>query len=250
MDISKAFTFQFEDKRWVNKLGVAAIIAAVPVLNFAFSGYIVDVLRNVAHRSPDPLPEWDDLGKKLSEGFILFAAILVYTLPGLLVFCLPLALIAVSGAFSGNENLQNLGNSIGTAGGVLFACLLCLFLLYVLLLSIIHPAITILFSRDGTFASCFKLRQIFDLIRRDAGRFFTAWIGYVAATLIVGLVVALIGGLTGWIPCIGWAIGLILSLGSVVYIATVYAHLFGQFAVSGADKTEEIRPLDAPLSDT
>ena len=61
---------------------------------------------------------------------------------------------------------------------------------------------------------------------------------------------AFIGGLTGWIPCIGWAIGLVLSLGSVVYIATLYAHLFGQFAEPGADKTEEIRPLDAPQTDT
>jgi hypothetical protein len=234
MDLGKAFTFQFEDERWVNKLGLAALIGMVPVLNFAFSGYIVDVLRNVARRSGEPLPEWDDLGKKLSEGFILFAAAFVYTLPGLVVLCLPLTLIAMSGVLSGNQNLQDLGNSVGTAGGVLFYCLLCVFLIYVLLLSIIHPAITVMFAREGTFASCFKLRKIMDMIRRDASTFFTAWIGYIAATLGVGLVVGLVGGLTGWIPCIGWAVGLVLSLGSIVYIATVYAHLFGQFALPGS----------------
>jgi hypothetical protein len=233
MDLGKAFNFQFEDKRWFNKLGLAAIIAAVPVLNFAFSGYIVEVLRNVAHGSTEPLPEWDDLGRKLSEGFVLFAAAVVYSLPGLIVVCLPLAPIAVSGVLSGNRNLQDLGRTIGTTGAVLFYCLLCVFLIYALLLSIIHPAITVAFSRKGTFASCFELRSILDLIRRDPARFFTAWIGYIVATLVVGLVVGLIGGLTGWIPCLGWAAALVLSLGSVVYLATVYAHLFGQFARAG-----------------
>ncbi|MGE5251383.1 MAG: DUF4013 domain-containing protein [Bacteroidota bacterium] len=234
MDLGKAFTYQFEDRRWLNKLGLAALIAAVPVLNFAFSGYIVEVLRNVARKSPEPLPEWDDLGAKLSEGFILFAAAFIYTLPGLIVLCLPLSLIAASGLFSGNENLRSLANSIGTAGSVLFFCLLCLFLLYVLLLSIIHPAITVMFAREGKFASCFKIGAILEMIRRDPANFFTAWIGYVAATLGVGLVVAFVGGLTGWIPCIGWAVGVVLSLGSVVYIATVYGHLFGQFAQPGS----------------
>ncbi len=230
MDLGKAFGFQFEDKRWLNKLGVAAAITLVPILNLAFSGYVVDVLRNVARGSTEPLPEWDDLGRKFVEGVILFAATFVYALPGLVVICLPISLIAMSGALSSNQNLQNLGNSIGTAGGVLFYCLLCVFLLYLLLLSIIHPAITVLFSRQGTFASCFKLREALQMIRRDASKFFTAWIGYVAATLVVALVVGLIGAITGWIPCIGWAVGLALSLGSLVYVATVYAHLFGQFA--------------------
>ncbi len=230
MDIRKAFGFQLEDKRWLNKLGLAAAVAAVPILNLAFSGYVIDVLRNVARGSSEPLPEWDDLGKRFVEGAILLAATFVYALPGLLVICLPTSLIVLSGALSGSQNLQSLESTIRSAGGALFYCLLCVLLLYVLLLSIVHPAITILFSRQCTFASCFKIREALQMVRRDVSGFFTAWLGYVVATIVVALVVGLIGALTGWIPCIGWAVGLVLSLGSLVYLGTVYAHLFGQFA--------------------
>ncbi len=229
MDLGKAFSFQFEDKRWLNKLGLAVLITLVPVLNFAFSGYVLDLLRNVSRKVDEPLPEWDDLGRKFIQGWILVLASLIYALPILIVICLPLSLVTVGRVLSGNANLQNSANSIGTAGGVLFSCLLCLFLLYLLLLSIIHPAITILFSREGTFASCFRLREALKLIQGNPSQFFTAWIGYVAATFLAGLVI----GIFGWIPCLGQAIAFVLSLASVVYVATVYAHLFGQFAVVG-----------------
>lgn len=230
MDIGRSFTFQFEDKRWLNKLGLAAIIAAVPILNFALSGYIVDIIRNVAREAAEPLPEWDDLGKKFTEGIILIAAGLVYALPALILFCLPVTLMVLSGALSTNQNLQDMANSVATAGGVLFYCLLCVLLIYVLLLSIISPAVAVVYVREGTFAACFKFGVILRLIREHASSFFLGWVGYVAATIIVSLVVGFLSAILGWIPCIGQAVTLILGLGSLVYLSTVYGHLFGQFA--------------------
>ena len=89
-----------------------------------------------------------------------------------------------------------------------------------------------MFTREGTFASCFKFREVFDLISQNSASFLTAWGVSLLASLGVGLVVGLVNTFVGWIPCIGWIVGLGLSLGSGVYITAVYAHLFGQF---GAD---------------
>jgi len=36
MDVGKSFSFQFEDKEWLNQLGLGAIIALAPILNFAW----------------------------------------------------------------------------------------------------------------------------------------------------------------------------------------------------------------------
>ncbi len=229
MDIGKSFSYQFQDKQWTSKLGSGALISLVPILNFALSGYIVNLTRNVMQNSAEPLPNWDNLGKKFTDGIILLAAGLIYALPGLVVLCLPLSLIAFSGLLSGNRNLQDIGQSIAAAGGVLLYCLLCLFILYIILLSVIHPAILVVLAREGTFSSCFQIREIFGLIGRNAGPFFTAWIIYVAAGWGVGLVVGFLNLLVGWIPCLGWIVGLIVGLGSTVYLVTVYAHLFGQF---------------------
>ena len=68
MDIGKSFSFAFEDKQWLSKLGLGAVIAMVPILNFAWSGYMVEIIRNVMKNVQEPLPNWDDIGKKFSEG--------------------------------------------------------------------------------------------------------------------------------------------------------------------------------------
>jgi hypothetical protein len=81
MNIGKSFSFPFEDKQWISKLGLGAVITLVPILNFAWTGYIVQLTRNVMNNEQEPLPTWDDIGKKLTEGLILALAGLVYFLP-------------------------------------------------------------------------------------------------------------------------------------------------------------------------
>lgn len=125
--------------------------------------------------------------------------------------------------------MQDIQRIVTEAGGVLFLCLLCVFLLYGLVLSIVYPAILVLFSREGTFASCFKLRQAFELIGKNVSAFFIAWGLSWVASISVGLLVGFVNMVVGFVPCIGWIISLVLSIGSGVYITAVYAHLFGQF---------------------
>jgi hypothetical protein len=229
VDIEKSFTFPFEDKEWTSKLGLGVVISLVPILNFAWSGYMIGIIRNVMANAAEPLPAWDDLGKKFTDGLILFAASLIYALPVLLLLCLPLSVMAFSGVLSGNQNMEDIGRTLGAAGGVLFAGLMCVFFLYGLALSIVYPAILILFAREGTFASCFKLREAFGLISRNAGTFFTAWGLSLVASIGVGLAMSFVSVILNFIPCIGHIIAFGLSFTSVIYTSTVYAHLFGQF---------------------
>lgn len=229
MDAEKSFSYPFEDPDWVSKLGLGALISMVPVLNFAWSGYLVDIIRNVMNNDPQPLPTWEDLGKKFNEGIILFAAGVIYALPILIALCLPLGVSASSDLFSGNSNMQDLSQRITEVGGILLYCSLCVFLVYGFLLSLVYPAILVLFAREGTFASCFRLREVFDMISRNAGAFFTAWGLSLVASLGVGLLVGFVNLVVSWVPCIGWIVGMVLALASGVYSTAVYAHLFGQF---------------------
>lgn len=68
MDISKPFSFAFGDNQWVNKLGLGALITLIPVLNFAWTGYMVELMRNVMKDAPQLLPSRDDLSRKFNEG--------------------------------------------------------------------------------------------------------------------------------------------------------------------------------------
>jgi hypothetical protein len=190
---------------------------------------MVGILRNVMEDVPQPLPTWDDLGKKFTDGLILFGAGLVYALPILILLCLPISVMVFSGVISGSSDMEDLAQAIAGAGGLLFLCVFGVFGLYGIVLSILHPAILVIFAREGTFASCFKLRQAVDMISRNAGPFFTAWGLSLAVNLGVGLVAAFVTTVVSFIPCLGTIIGMAFSLAAGVYIIAVYAHLFGQF---------------------
>lgn len=231
MNIGKSFSFPFEDKQWISKLGLGAVITLVPILNFAWTGYIVQLTRNVMNNEQEPLPTWDDIGKKLTEGLILALAGLVYFLPLLIVICLPMSIMIVPALMSGSGDMQDVANAIAGAGGILFICLSCVFALYALALSVIYPAILIVFSREGTFASCFKFREVFNLIGKNTSTFFTAWIIGAAAGFGVGLAAGFAQLILNLIPCLGQIASLILTFGIMTYTSVVYTHLFGQFGL-------------------
>jgi len=146
--------------------------------------------------------------------------------------------MAVSGVLAGNSNMEDVARTIGEAGGILFYCLLCVFSLYALALSVVYPAILVMFAREGTFASCFKLREAFELISRNAGPFFTAWGVSIAASLVVSLVAGFAQAVLNLIPCLGQLVSLALTMGIVVYTSAIYAHLFGQFGAIALGQSE------------
>ena len=242
MNINKSFSFVFEDKQWLSKLGLGALFSIIPIVNFAWTGYMVELLRNVMNNVQEPLPSWDDFGKKLTDGLILMLAGLVYALPAILVLCLPMGIMFIPAMLSGNTDTQALAEAIAGVGSALFFCLICAFTIYAIVLSVVYPAILIMFAREGTFASCFKFREVFDLIGKNSGPFFTAWGVSLAAGFVVGLVVGFAQLVLNLIPCIGWVASFILSFGIVVYTSVVYAHLFGQFGLMAFGEKQSITP--------
>lgn len=229
MQFEKAFSYQFEDPQWPAKLGLGALISLVPILNFALVGYMVAIMRNVVAQAAEPLPHWDDLGRKFMDGLLVTLAGFIYAIPMLALLAVPAVLLLAARVSSSNSGLQDFSSALGALGGLVLAPVIFLLFLYALLLSIIRPAILVLFSRDGTFSSCFRLGEMIQLIRRNARLFFLTWLIVILASMAVGFVVSLAGTLISWIPCIGWLAAIVLGLGSAIYLVSVDAYLFGQF---------------------
>ncbi len=232
MEIGRSFSYQFDDSQWITKLGLAALISLVPILNFSLIGYMVGIVRNVATGAAEPLPNWDNFGQKFRDGLILTVAWLIYSLPGLLLICLPLGLLAASGVFTQDNRLAPFGRWALGAGWVAYVGIMVFLLIYLLMVSILQPVILVMFSREGKIASCFRLREAVDILRRHLGAFSATWLATVITGLLVGLIVAFVNLVVGWIPCVGWLVGSLLAIGSTVYIVTTDAHLLGRFRLA------------------
>lgn len=232
MDIGKAFSFVFEDDRWITKILIAAAILAVgwvfcwllgvPLL-LAFlllAGYQVEITRRVIRGVTPVLPEWDDWGKLLVEG-IKFAVIgLVYALPAIVVsICLgvPLSLWG--------EN----GNGDATWANVVFGLPMTgMNILWGIFTALVLPAAVAFYVVNDDLAAAFRFGEVVRFAFKNLKTYIL--------TAIMGWVAGLIGGLGAWLCLIGW-------LATYPYSIMVTGHLYGQAYL---EATQPAAPAPAP----
>ena len=225
MDIGQSVTYIFDDDDWPSKVGLGALVGMIPVLSFAAVGYEAQVARNVARGDPRPLPTWDELGRFFVDGFWLSLARLIYSLPALALFGLPLALIFPLLATAETEQQVDARFPFiflvcGTAFvGALF---------FSLIIGIISPAITAQYVRRGTFAACFDLGAIARFMSQNLAAYFTMWAGTVVIGLLVSSVLGAVGTFLNIIPCFGALLSWPLFGAGIFITLLVMGHLVGQ----------------------
>ncbi|MEE9224971.1 MAG: DUF4013 domain-containing protein [Bacteroidota bacterium] len=170
MDFGNSFSYVFRDEDWLKKIFVGGlfILLSILIIGFFFIvGYQLEIMRRVMRREAKPLADWDDLGRKLGEGFMLAVAVLVYAVP-----------IMIVGSFLDGE------------AGLLVGLMVLAFLIWI-------PAVQIQYARTSDFTACFRAGEIFEFVRKNLGT-------YLPAVLLSTLVCGLVFGF-GWIVLfVGW----------------------------------------------
>jgi hypothetical protein len=218
MDIGRVVSAITEDKDWLGKLAMAALVTAFAVLTTpiligllgwaVLLGYLTQTVRRVRQNHPTPLPPWGDLVALGKLGGPALIAYLVYQLPNLLVGgCSLLLLLSTS-------------DTAFTGSGVMIGVLCCLAPLLILYNVLIAP----LFALGVGRYSIEPVTGVFFDFSRLWGELSARW-SLTGMFLLVLLAFSLVIGLINVIPCIGWVISLALS-------APVYGLLAGQYALA------------------
>lgn len=193
MEMGRAVSYIFEDKRWLSKLmpliliGFLSIIPIFGLIAVALGlGYLVHLAKNVRGGLPRPLPAWDDWQEKLNLGAQILLAIIIYNLPIVLMSICSYTLIAgVGGGF--------LGSAVSL---VFFCCTAPLLFVYALLSwSMLAVAIAELIETDDT-GRLFRFVHLWDVLRANNNVVFQ-WLLY---AFLANVVLSIIGA----IPVIGW----------------------------------------------
>ena len=206
MDFSQALTFQFKDPRWVQKIGLAALISLIPLVGqIIVLGWSFRIARAVITQEEQQFPELD-LAEDFLRGLKGWGINLVYALP-VIVFTFPLTI--------------GLGLLIAATDGrsaavwtLLALCLTGLMVAYSLVLAFVLPAAYANFiAQEEQFQAGLNFRQIFGLIRCGPVAYFMVFLG--------GLMCAFIT-MFGLVGCV---IGVVAT---GAYAMTVMGHLYGQ----------------------
>lgn len=208
MDIGRAFGFVFDDERWVSKVLLGGLIFLIPIIGqIVVIGYMLQTALNVAQGNPRPLPEWNTFVEHLTRGFYGFVIQLVYLLPGILLYFVFIALIAVGGAAA--DRSESAGGAIGLGG----LCLFPLIFLAFLLGSIAGYVGIARYLATGVLSEAFKFGDVLANLRANAG----TWVMFVLIVFLAGIAAQL-----GLIAC---GVGVLFTL---TYAQFVNGHALGQ----------------------
>jgi hypothetical protein len=197
--VGEAFGYVFRSKNWFGKLSIGALCVfffwALLIPVFILNGYFVETARTVRAGGRE-LPPWNEIGKKLREGFVLAVVLIIWGLPGSIL--------------SGGGQVTCTGSTCVYHPGALSA----LGGLYSLALGLLTPAIWSQYL-DGGFTAAFDFRAIF---RRA---------GYQPGMTVMVWLMAIVAGIIGVLGLVILLIGILFTL---PYAGLVIANLYGQFA--------------------
>ncbi|MBM2842518.1 MAG: putative rane protein [Anaerolineales bacterium] len=207
MNIGAALRFTTEDKKWIEKIAIAAVLIFTVIGWLAVVGWMLELLRRVVRGEAEVLPPWTNLGKYFVDGLKVCVIGFIWTLP---IIVLSACLSGLTGVLSGLQG----DNSGGGFGVFLNICLAFISLPYALVVSFLYPPMLGIYAMQGKFAEAVNPVKAWRLARANLNGFLTAWL----LSGVVGVAASLIGT----ILCV---IG-IYPLGA--YAGAVGAHLYGQ----------------------
>ncbi|MBL8148141.1 MAG: DUF4013 domain-containing protein [Anaerolineae bacterium] len=216
MDTGRVLAGITDDKDWLAKLAIAALITALSVITTpiliglagwaVLFGYMTQTVRRVRQNEPTPLPAWGDMVELAKLGGPALLAYLVYLLPNLLVGgCSLLLLLTTS-----DTSFTSTGVMIG-----LLCCLLPLLLLYNILIAPLFALGIGRYSAEPVTGVFFDFSRLWGEMSANWGLTITFLLFLLAYSLVMGLV--------GAIPCVGTIISLGLGI-------PVYGLITGQYA--------------------
>ena len=189
MDLMQAIRFPFDDRDWIGKTVVGALMMVLgAVLPFIPMGYQLYVTREVMRGHSRPLPGAGDLGVTLSEGLIAFVASLIYALPILVLSCC----LAVAGFVLGSSD----------TGSLLMLCLsLCLgtfALVYGVLAGALFLVGMIRYAQEGDFVAFLRFGELWEQARAHSDVLielviYLLVLGVAGSVVVTVLVVTIIG---------------------------------------------------------
>ena len=235
MDYGKSFSFVFEDKDWLRKIGMSSlavlvgfILLVIPAILYIL-GYQIAVARNVLNGEKEPLPEPDNWGEMFSEGATVFGITLVYQIPLFLLMCVAVGLIAAGGGLSDATGSGALGATLGVVG-ILFYCI---YIIVAIVLSFVMYAALVQYVREGTFAACMRFSEVWALFRNNIGDYILVVLCVIGAGIVAQLATS--------ISIVTVCGPLILLFPAMLWQTAVSGHLLGQLAINaGGNNKEEL----------
>ncbi len=244
LDPLAALQAPLDDEDRVEKIGLAAVLSLVPILNIAVVGYRVALIRNVRDGHERPLPEWRDVAGLWWQGLPLVGALWIYAAPAVLALGAGglFTVAAVFAAKAGGEPL------IAVAAVGLVAVVVLVFVsAYSAVMAVVGPTVTLQYAACGTFGSCFAVGEMLASVRERFATYAALWVALFAGRTALSAVLSPVMSALSAVPAVGQLLSMALATVAFLVLMLAVAHLEGQvLRTAGALVRSDVEPAPAP----
>lgn len=192
----------------IGKLVLGIVISIIPIVNFMFSGYLLNVAKSAMKKDMD-LPKWENWGTLFVEGLLAFVIGIIYMLPVVVILggLLLVGGLSVPGLIAGGM----LGMAGVMAGLGMYIVVL---VIIALVLGFLSTVALLTYAETRDFSSAFAFRDI--IKKAFTGTYI---VGFIITMVIVGVIAFIIG----LIPFIGQFLSTFI-VGTIAYTALAQAY--------------------------
>ncbi|GAB4279892.1 MAG: hypothetical protein Kow0056_13670 [Coriobacteriia bacterium] len=181
MDLMRGLKAPFSGPSWVSKMLIGVVVTLVPILNFAFAGYLLEWQRRVAEGRDGELPDWDDLGRYWVRGAQMFVAALIYALPLIIIAGVGIVSVVLSAA-AGVGDEAAAASVLGMCGAIGIAVVLGMVVGVFMFAAMTH------FNFAQRFGAFFEFGEIWRRMRGNAGTYFGAFGMFIVINWVANLI--------------------------------------------------------------
>jgi len=192
----------------IGKLVLGIVISIIPIVNFMFSGYLLNVAKSAMKKDME-LPKWENWGTLFVEGLLAFVIGIIYMLPVVVILggLLLVGGLSVPGLIT--------GGMLGMAGVMAGLGIYLVVLVIVgLVLGFLSTVALLTYAETRDFSSAFAFRDI--IKKAFTGTYI---VGFIITMVIVGVIAFIIG----LIPFIGQFLSTFI-VGTIAYTALAQAY--------------------------
>ena len=192
----------------IGKLVLGIVISIIPIVNFMFSGYLLNVAKSAMKKDMD-LPKWENWGTLFVEGLLAFVIGIIYMLPVVVILggLLLVGGLSVPGLIT--------GGMLGMAGVMAgLGIYLAVLVIIALVLGFLSTVALLTYAETRDFSSAFAFRDI--IKKAFTGTYI---VGFIITMVIVGVIAFIIG----LIPFIGQFLSTFI-VGTIAYTALAQAY--------------------------
>lgn len=229
LDISSSLKAPSMDREWFKKVIIGGIIGLIPIVDLIALGYSTLYLERILkHGQGIVLPEWTDWWMLFSRGLKVLIVLIIYSI-------LPIILGSMGGTV-----LLSPGVFLPTGGILLYAVIMLVLFLVVtgLALFLLPVAIVRLVQSAYNVGTALEIKKIFYMARSRVRDYI---IGCTAMSAVFIAVFML-----GFIPILGWFIGVFASFYLMLSFSHMLASIFRDIPdekhVKGGQGIEPIVP--------